>query len=59
MQDYVVNHEGQHMRNYANGIYEPTSDSTWLGCEATAQITAADEVGARIAELNFVRDTYL
>ena len=59
MQDYVVNHEGQHMRNYANGIYEPTSDSTWLGCEATAQITAAYEVGARIAELNFVRDTYI
>ncbi len=59
MQDYVVNHEGHHMRNYANGIYEPTSDSTWLGCEATAQITAADEVGARIAELNFVRDTYI
>lgn len=59
MQDYVVNHEGHHMRNYANGIYEPTSDSTWLGCEATAQITAADEIGARIAELNFVRDTYI
>ncbi len=57
--DIVTIHEGQHMKNYAKGIYEPTSDKTWLGCEASAKINAADEIGARIAELGHVRDVYI
>lgn len=52
-------HEGQHMKNYSKGIYEPTSDHAWLGCEATAKINAADEIGARITELSYIRDVYI
>lgn len=55
----VIAHEGHHLQNDYKGIYKPSADTTWLGWEAMAEINASDEMGARLAKLADIHNSYI